>query len=60
MWRGDARMVPTFAHDPIGGFGAQLCPCSLATGTPQAFPHDLLTGGHNPVTELSIEVDTHC
>ncbi len=24
-------------HEPIGRVGAQLCPCSLATGTPQAF-----------------------
>ena len=25
-------------HEPIGGVGARLCSCSLATGTPQAFP----------------------
>src|SRR5690606_32964201 len=25
-------------HQPISGIGAQLCPCSLATSTPQAFP----------------------
>src|SRR3954454_3458547 len=25
-------------HAPVGGIGAQLFPCSLATGTPQTFP----------------------
>jgi hypothetical protein len=25
-------------HAPVDGGGVQLCPCSLATGTPQAFP----------------------
>ncbi len=30
-------MVPTFALEPFDGVGAQLCPCSLATTTPQAF-----------------------
>jgi hypothetical protein len=25
-------------HAPVGGGGAQLLPCSLATGTPQTFP----------------------
>jgi hypothetical protein len=28
---------------PVDGMGAQLCPCSLATGTPQAFPDGLPT-----------------
>src|SRR4051812_10121552 len=40
-WRdggeGDPRMVPTFTITPVGGIGAQLCPCSLAADTPQAF-----------------------
>jgi len=31
-------MVPTFTLEPFDGRGAQLCPCSIATGTPQAFP----------------------
>jgi hypothetical protein len=24
-------------HEPVSGLGAQLCPCSIATPTPQAF-----------------------
>ena len=30
-------MVPTFTREPIDGVGAQLCPCSFATTTPQTF-----------------------
>jgi len=30
-------MVPTFILEPFNGVGAQLCPCNLATPTPQAF-----------------------
>ena len=30
-------MVPTFTLEPFDGVGAQLCPCNLATPTPQAF-----------------------
>jgi hypothetical protein len=30
-------MVPTFTLEPFDGVDAQLCPCSLATATPQAF-----------------------
>ena len=30
-------MVPTFTFRPFDGVGAQLCPCSIATATPQAF-----------------------
>ena len=29
--------VPTFTLQPFDGVGAQLCPCSLATTTPQTF-----------------------
>ena len=25
-------------HEPVDELGAQLCPCSIATGTPQSFP----------------------
>ena len=32
-------------HRPVDGGGAQLFPCSLATGTPQAFPVASATGG---------------
>jgi hypothetical protein len=30
-------MVPTFTLGPFDGVGAQLCPCNIATATPQAF-----------------------
>jgi hypothetical protein len=30
-------MVPTFTPEPFDGIGAQLCPCNIATATPQAF-----------------------
>ena len=30
-------MVPTFTLGPFDGVGAQLCPCSIATATPQHF-----------------------
>src|SRR4029077_6939829 len=35
---GGPRSVPTFTTQPVGGGGDQLCPCSIAMGTPQAFP----------------------
>src|SRR5450631_887897 len=34
---GTAGMVPTFTIEPLDGVGAQLCPCNIATATPQAF-----------------------
>ena len=34
---GATGMVPTFTPDPFDGVGAQLCPCSIATITPQSF-----------------------
>ena len=34
---GTAGMVPTFTLGPFDGVGAQLCPCNIATATPQAF-----------------------
>ena len=30
-------MVPTFTSQPFDRVGAQLCPCNIATATPQAF-----------------------
>ena len=30
-------MVPTFTSLPFDKGGAQLCPCGIATATPQAF-----------------------
>src|SRR5450759_3999862 len=35
--KGTAGMVPTFTIEPFDGVGAQLCPCNIATATPQAF-----------------------
>ncbi len=34
---GTAEIVPTFTPEPFNGLGAQLCPCNLATPTPQTF-----------------------
>ena len=34
---GTVGMVPTFTLEPFDGIGAQLCPCNIATATPQAF-----------------------
>jgi hypothetical protein len=34
---GTAGMVPTFTLQPFDGVGVQLCPCNIATPTPQAF-----------------------
>ena len=35
--RGRLGAVSHVHHAPVGGVGAQLCPCSIATSTPQAF-----------------------
>ena len=35
--QGTTGMVPTFTLEPFDGIGAQLCPCSIATATPQTF-----------------------
>ena len=34
---GTDEVVPTFTLEPFDGVGAQLCPCNLATATPQSF-----------------------
>src|SRR5664279_1887811 len=34
---GTTGMVPTFTFRPFDGIGTQLCPCSIAAATPQAF-----------------------
>ena len=34
---GTNEAVPTFPLEPFDGVGAQLCPCNLATATPQSF-----------------------
>ena len=33
----ESRTVPTFIREPVDGIGTQLCPCTIATTTPQAF-----------------------
>ena len=48
---GTAAMVPTFTVEPFDGVGAQLCPCNIATATPQAF-----TVASRPATSPSPEV----
>jgi hypothetical protein len=30
-------VVPTFTLQPFDGVGVQLCPCNIATATPQTF-----------------------
>ncbi len=40
-------MVPTFTFEPFDGIGAQLCPCSIATATPQAFTVASVTSESN-------------
>ena len=30
-------MVPTFTFQPFDRVGVQLCPCNIATATPQTF-----------------------
>ena len=36
-WVGDRRNGSHVHLEPLNGLGAQLCPCSFATATPQAF-----------------------
>ena len=36
---GTNGVVPTFTLEPFNGVGAQLCPCNLATATPQSWTH---------------------
>ena len=45
-------MVPTFILEPFDGVGAQLCPCSFATATPQTSPWPL-GWRHKPASEFS-------
>jgi hypothetical protein len=44
-------MVPTFTLEPFDGIDAQLCPCNIATVTPQAF-----TVASGPATSPSPKV----
>ena len=41
---GKAGTVPTFIREPFDGIGTQLCPCTIATATPQAFTMASLSG----------------
>ena len=43
-----AGTVPTFIPGPFDGIGTQLCPCTIATATPQAF-----TMASGPATSTS-------
>jgi len=45
-------MVPTFALEPLDGLGAQLCPCSIATATPQTFTVASRSATANPIQEF--------
>ena len=51
---GTAWMVPTFTLEPFDGVDAQLCPCNLATPTPQAF-----SVASRPATSPSPRVPRH-
>src|SRR5262249_31549579 len=48
---GATGMVPTFTVEPLDGVGAQLCPCGIATATPQPF-----TMASRPATSTGPEV----
>ena len=48
---GRAGTVPTFIREPFDGIGTQLCPCTIATTTPQTF-----TVASRPATSPSPEV----
>ena len=47
-------MVPTFTFQPFGRVGAQLCPCNIATATPQTF-----TVASRPATSTGRGVTAH-
>jgi hypothetical protein len=49
--KGTVGVVPTFTLGPFDGIGAQLCPCNIATATPQTF-----TVASGPATSPSPKV----
>jgi hypothetical protein len=51
-WGGVDTTAPTFTTQPIDAVGAQLFPCSLATGTPQFFSMARLTRSRPPESHL--------
>ncbi len=46
-WVGDRRNGSHVHSEPFSGLGAQLCPCGLATATPQTFTVASLVGDIN-------------
>ena len=52
-------MVPTFTLEPFDGVGAQLCPCSIATATPQTFTVASRPANH-PTEEFPADDTTSC
>ena len=55
---GRRRRVPTFTLLPINGLGAQLCPCGLATPTPQFFGVASLPATCEPAREFPANAST--
>ena len=51
---GATGMVPTFTLEPLDGLGDQLCPCSIATVTPQTF-----TVASEPTTANRLKSSPH-
>ena len=47
-------------HAPVDGGGAQLCPCSLATATPQAFAVAPPAFGSRPESPTRAQVGVRC
>ncbi len=45
---------------PVDGGGAELCPCSIATGTPQSFPVASWSGTLAPASESPAAAGVRC
>ena len=50
--RAKTGMVPTFTVDSLDEGGAQLCPCGIATATPQHVTVASRTDTHKPIREF--------
>ena len=50
MLAGTIEVVPTFTLEPFHGVDVQLCPCNLATATPQSFT--VASRRHQPAQEF--------
>ncbi len=62
-WEGGSRDGSHVHHEPFDGIGAQLFPCSLATGTPQTFPVASMPTERTSDTKSPIptpETSVHC